>query len=159
MGKGKSFIVIGHERWGKSRTLIKLRGGNWRAPRKITIKGQNIFIRRMSNDDIPSRQIKPESYLKFVDKLDIKRKPLMILTLCPNFKDPNRCTEYILKKMYEKYELFFWIIKHKYGPNNNVVEPDDIDRLMKYGVGDIYSGKDEDDVRAKIFKKFIEKYI
>jgi hypothetical protein len=51
----KIVFVVGHERWGKSKTLRSLTNGNIHR-RRIIISGTEFYVRRMSNDD---KRLKP----------------------------------------------------------------------------------------------------
>jgi len=94
MSKGKAFVVVGHSNWGKSRTLRQLTGSKRKA--WIQIKDFRIFIRRMSNDDI-AKDLK-----EFLEKIDPNFKRIIIITLCPNFDDPDRRTKEILNLLKDK---------------------------------------------------------
>ena len=148
--KGKAFILVGHENWGKSQSLKSLTDNNHHV-RRIIINGKELLIRRMSNDD------QPESLLRRVKKIDPQRRTHVILTLCPNFHNPSRYTVNILNELAEKYELFFWVLKFKYATNKAISE-DEIKRLEQYGTVEVFgSGQAESKERVKGFKEFIEK--
>ncbi|MDZ7817093.1 MAG: hypothetical protein U5K55_00130 [Aliarcobacter sp.] len=62
----KIVFVVGHENWGKSKTLKSLTNGS-RYIKNYSINNINWFIRRnLSNDDYPDK------YYDFMDNLDIK---------------------------------------------------------------------------------------
>jgi len=105
MGMGKAFFVVGHEDWGKTRTINKIRKG---LKRYNSVLGNNFWIRGMSNDD------KAKQYLHFVNKLNRSEKPLLIAALCPNFHNKKRHTAEIINILKSKYELYFWVMLHKY---------------------------------------------
>lgn len=150
--KGKAFVLVGHENWGKSQTLKSLTDGN-RYVKRIDIIGRELLIRRMSNDD------KPESLVQFVKNLDPQQHTYLILTLCPNFHNPSRNTVNILSELAEKYELYFWVLKFKYAANQTVSD-DEIRRLEDYGEVEVFASKQPQSVeRAKEFKSFIKKRI
>jgi hypothetical protein len=150
--KGKAFVLVGHENWGKSQTLKSLTDDN-RYVKRINLDGRELFIRRMSNDD------KPESLVRFVKNLAPQHHSYVILTLCPNFHNSSRKTISILSQLAEKYELFFWVLKFKYEANQTVSD-DEIRRLEDYGEVEVFSSKQLQSIeRAKEFKSFIKKRI
>ena len=63
----------------------------------------------MSNDDIP------DSLRKLVNSLDSEATPRVIATLCPTFNDKNALPLLleILSTLKRKYELFFFVLRHK----------------------------------------------
>jgi hypothetical protein len=147
---GKAFVLVGHENWGKSRTLKSLTDDS-RYAKTISIDGRELFIRRMSNDDVP------ESLVRFVKNIDPQHYADVILTLCPNFHDPSRKTVSILAKLSEKYELFFWVLKFKYAANKTVSD-NEIKRLEEYGEVEVFASKQPQSTeRAKEFMAFIKK--
>ena len=148
--KGKAFILVGHENWGKSQTLKSLTDGS-RYVKRININGRELFIRRMSNDD------KPESLVRFVKNLNPQHDTYVILTLCPNFHDSKRKTLNILAELSQEYELYFWVLKYKYAANKTVSDVE-IRRLEEYGEVEVFASKQpESTERAKGLKKFIKK--
>jgi hypothetical protein len=150
MPKGKAFIVVGHSSWGKSRTLRQLTGSKRRA--WIQIRDVWIFIRRMSNDDIA------EDLRRFLDKIDPNVKKIIIITLCPNFDDPERKTKEILKLLKDKYTPSFFVLKRRYNANDEVSDKE-ITALKSVGVVEVINGKVEDTERARKFKQFVEDHL
>lgn len=150
MSKGKAFIVVGHSNWGKSRTLRQLTGSKRRS--WIQLKDVWIFIRRMSNDDIA------EDLLKFLEKIVPEEKNVIIITLCPNFADPERKTNEIIRILNDKYTPFFFVLKNRYS-NDAVVSEEEISTLKTVGFLEVLLGKVVDSERARSLKKFIEKHI
>lgn len=141
-------FVVGHESWGKSRTLSALTDGNYRQ-RRIVIKGVEFYIRRMSNDD------RPKSYVDFMTSISLTKTPQLIATLCPNFTRSNAKTEHVLRSLKEKgYSLYFWVIEHQHG-TSQVVTEDEIKRLRAFGYVEIFSQQAEASVRSMRFKKFV----
>uniref|UniRef100_B8HQM8 Uncharacterized protein n=1 Tax=Cyanothece sp. (strain PCC 7425 / ATCC 29141) TaxID=395961 RepID=B8HQM8_CYAP4 len=149
MKKGKAFVLVGHKQWGKSRTLKSLTNDS-RYVKKITINDQQLFIRRMSNDD------EPESLMQFVRKLNTQRCTNVILTLCPNFHDSSRHqTLSILDELSKKYELFFWILRFKYA-SDEMISDDEIRNLNKYGEVEVFTREQPQSTeRAEEFKAFV----
>ena len=150
MPKGKAFVIVGHSNWGKSRTIRQLTGSKRRA--WIQLKDVWIFIRRMSNDDIA------EDLRKFLDKIDPNVKKVIIITLCPNFADPDRKTKEILRLLKDKYTPFFFVLKRRYTTDSEVSD-DEISALESVGDVEVLKGKVEDAERARSFKRFIEQHI
>jgi hypothetical protein len=149
MKKGKAFILVGHENWGKSRTIYALTESNhvgW-----FTIHGTNFFIRRMSNDD------KPDELLEFIRKTFPVRKPYIIITLCPNFEKRWKNTTKIIGLLKEKYDLYFLIIKKKFIDDNEITQQE-IDNLSLQGIVEIIEERINDRSRAERLKAFILEY-
>ena len=146
MNDKKAFMVVGHENWGKSFTMNKIRNGK---KHSLEIKGIEFWARNMSNDD------DTEGFFKYVSKLNHIKRPYAILTLCANFNNEERLTRKSLDVLKNKYKLYFWVIQNSY-IGGRVVSPGEIDELKKYGDVEIYQGKENDEVRAKKFNKYIE---
>lgn len=147
MNKPIAVLIVGHADWGKSRTLRELTNGNFRQ-RRITIKGTEFFIRRMSNDD------DPEGFIIFVENLDATAKPQLLATFCPKFTATGRA-KYILQTLQnKKYKLYFFIIEHQYG-TDEVVTRDEIANLRQFGTVKIYSQRSESAERARALRTFI----
>ena len=151
MPKGKAFVVVGHSNWGKSRTLRQLTGSKRKA--WIRIKDFWIFIRRMSNDDIAKKDLK-----EFLEKIDPNVKKIIIITLCPNFDDPDRKTKEILNLLKDKYTPYFFVLKQRYGKKVEVLDKE-IDALKSIGGVEVIKGAVEDTERSRRLKQFIEKYL
>ena len=147
--RGKAFVIVGHEDWGKSFTINRIREKN---KRYCDLLGRIFWVRGMSNDD------KAKQYHDFIKKINPTRKPLIIATLCPNFNKHNRLTTKILDIMHEKYKIYFWVMRYKYKANDTVKE-EEISELRSYGIVNIYRGRGEDKVRAQEFKKHIVRFI
>jgi hypothetical protein len=141
-------FVVGHEDWGKSRTLRALTNGNT-YQRRITINEEEFYIRRMSNDD------QPDSYVLFMKSLDPSRYPYLIAALCPNFERKDAHTASILRTLKQKgYELFFWVIKHQYG-TSEVVTADQLSQLRGFGRVEVFQEVVEASARSRHFREFV----
>ncbi len=152
MSKGKAFVLVGHRNWGKSRTLKALADGSSHL-QTLTIKSHDFFIRRMSNDDVPEKL--PNRFTDFVENLDSDLYPYLIVTLCPNFTDALPKTKAVLQDLAKKYQLFFFVLRYKYGRDKEVPD-DEIERLKRFGEVKVFSTKNaEAEVRAKEFRAFI----
>jgi len=144
----KAVCLVGHEDWGKSETLYHLVGGS-RHKGWITINNLNVFVRHMSNDDIP------DSFIDFINNISTEIKPYIVVALCPNFKDPEAKTDYILKTIIKKgYGLHFWVLRYKYGSNYGITA-EEINELKKHGEVTVYSEKTEAEVRTTAFREYL----
>jgi hypothetical protein len=153
MEKGKAFVLVGHEQWGKTQTLIKLTGS--KNSRNINISGKDFKINRPSNDDISEQQRLPNHVIKFIAESFIYNVSQVIITLCPNFENPKRCTMPILEFLKYKYDIYFWVMRKKWG-TDEVIYQREIDELYDYGVVEIFEEKVRASIRAKAFRDFIE---
>jgi predicted ATP-dependent endonuclease of OLD family len=149
MAKGKAFVVVGHNNWGKSQTLRALTDGNWHI-KWTTIGGKDFKVKRMSNDDLPADHL--VNFLTEIDKKDI---PFIIITLCPAFGKKDRKTEKILKLLCAKYRAFFWVMKRK-ADTSEEIDNADIRKLRQFGKVEVFRDNAEPDVRARRFKRFIK---
>ena len=151
MAKGKAFLVVGHKRWGKSTTLKALTDGN-RFLRTWKIGSILFFVRRMSNDDIP------DSLIELVNSLDPETTPRVIATLCPTFNDKNALPALlkILDTLKRKYELFFFVLRHKCNNPSVTIPDDEIDRLERYGTVEQFRPEGARAHKiARFFKRFV----
>ena len=146
----KAFIIVGHSNWGKSRTLRQLTDSPRRA--RIEINGISIFVKRMSNDDIP------QSLINFLKKVDPNAKGIIIIALCPNFDDPSRKTEQILKLLKNKYTPYFFVLKKRYLHDEEVTHAE-IQALRSFGTVWVLEQRAEDSARANAFRTFIESHL
>src|SRR5713226_1293604 len=154
MPKGKAFLVVGHKNWGKSATLKALTGGS-RFERTWTIGKIQFFIRRMSNDDIP------RSLADFVNSLDPDIRPRVIATLCPTFNKRRSLPLLleILGTLRRKYQLFFFVLRHKCKNPKRTIPDDEIDKLERYGTVKIFSPEGaKPKAIARAFKIFVRRY-
>lgn len=144
----KIVFVVGHENWGKSKTLKALTDNN-RYIKNYKLGGHDWFIRRMSNDD------QPDGYYNFMDSLT---KSYLIAAFCPNFDDDRyKITVNLLSELKRKgYELYFWVLKTQFSSGDKMPS-NYIDKLRDFGTVEIYSQNCEADIRASELRKFIEK--
>jgi len=150
MPKGKAFVIVGHWNWGKSRTLRQLSDG--RRPGWIEIAGTRVFVKRMSNDDIP------KSLADFLKKIDPEIKVIIVIALCPNFHEPYAKTEAILKLLVAKYTPYFFVLKKCYSRSEEVTEAE-IRALRAIGTVEVFQRRAEDTVRAKALKHLIKSHL
>jgi hypothetical protein len=149
-------FVVGHSHWGKSRTLRALTDGNPHQ-RRITINGVEFYVRHMSNDD------DPQGYVHFMNGLDPNATRNLIAPLCPkfrrlkNFNNPLKVADPMLQGLQGKgYQLFFWVIKHKWGNPALLVAQDEISELQGHGSVQVFTQADaEDSLRATQFRAFV----
>jgi hypothetical protein len=151
MTKGKAFLVVGHKHWGKSTTLRALTGGN-RFLRTWKIGSTLFFVRRMSNDDIP------DSLIELVNSLDPKTTPRVIATLCPTFNDKKAVPALleILGTLKRKYELFFFVLRHKCDNPSVTIPDDEIDKLERYGTVEQFH---PEGARAQKIAQFFKRFV
>ena len=151
MSKGKAFIVVGHADWGKSDTLKALTNGS-RHKQKWDIGKVEVFIRRMSNDD------EEEKLEEFVKGLDQDETPYLVATLCPTFNMERRRPALlrILTVLRDKYNLFFFVLRHQ-GKNPDATIPrDDMAELDGYGTVHVFKAKGEKaETIARAFQVFV----
>lgn len=148
MSNKKIVFVVGHENWGKSKTL-KAFTDNSRYIQNYKLAGHEWFIRRMSNDD------QPDGFYNFMDSLT---KSYLIAAFCPNFDDDRyEITVNLLNELQNKgYELYFWVLKVQFSSGDNM-SGNYIDKLRDFGTVEVYSQNCEADTRASELRKFIEK--
>ena len=150
--KSSIVFVVGHENWGKSKTLRSLTNEDWRK-RHVKISGHEFFIRRMSNDD------QPKGYFDFMKSLSPEEKELLIAALCPNFERESAQTEEILNILKNKgYKLYFWVIECQFGTNEKI-KPEEISKLRSFGEVFVLATKESSDARAKKLKMYIEEKV
>ena len=123
-----AFILVGHSNWGKSQTL-KLLTDNNPYIRYWEINGKKFFIRRMSNDD------EAEGLLNFVRKLNPTKKPLLVLTLCPDFTNYKKRTLDILNVLHQNYRLFIYVLKYPSNPKRQSakISDEEIEQIRSHG--------------------------
>lgn len=154
MPKGKAFLVVGHKNWGKSTTLKSLTDGS-RYPRRWSIDSTEFFIRRMSNDDFP------ESLRDFINGLDPEVLPRVIATLCPTFNDKHSLPLLldVLATLKRKYDVFFFVLRHKCSNPRQTIPDDEIEKLERYGKVQVFSPEGaEPSVIARAFKQFVKQH-
>lgn len=148
MSKPVVVFLVGHANWGKSQTLAALTGGS-SYQRRITIKGHEFYIRRMSNDD------DPKGLIAFAERVVATEKPNLIVAFCPNFTEPKAKTQFILSTLKNKgYSMFFFVLEHQYGTTETITQPE-INQLKKAGAVEVYPLQKEAVVRAVAFQAFI----
>ena len=144
----KAFILVGHSNWGKSATLKAMTGGKPHI-HYHQIADKKFFIRRMSNDDFP------EEFRDFCESLDPDTKEYLLTTLCPDFDNQFKYTANSLIILKEKYDLSFFVLKHKYGSDRCVTDQE-MNSLEDYGPVYVYDKKSEAKDRAEAFKAYIQ---
>jgi hypothetical protein len=154
MVKGKAFLVVGHKNWGKSTTLKALTNGS-RFERRWKIGTTQFFIRRMSNDD------NPKDFLEFVNRCDPDATPRLVATLCPTFND-KRSLPLLLKTLGAlklRYELFFFVLRHKCQNPKRTIPDDEVENLERYGTVKIFPAEGaKPRAIARAFENFVMRY-
>jgi hypothetical protein len=153
-------LVVGHEHWGKSRTLRALTDSNSHQ-RRITINGVEFYVRHMSNDD------DPEGYIRFMNGLDPNVTRNLIAPLCPKFKklenynSATKVADGVLQNLHGNgYRLFFWVIEHKWADPAIVVTSQEISELRRHGTVELFTVvKAEASVRATAFRTFVSNVV
>ncbi len=148
MVRGKAFLVVGHKRWGKSRTLKSLTGENAHA-RRVSIAGHDLFVRRMSNDD------HPEKFHQFVSTLDSGSPEHVILAFCPVFDQGD--AEDVLRKLVERYDIFSFVIRHEFNGERKIL-PSEVTGLRKFGKVEIFEDRSEAPDRASALRAFVKRH-
>jgi hypothetical protein len=109
-------------------------------------------IKRMSNDDI--------DLTDFINDLDPAVTPHVILALCPTFDDKELPVQNLLTPMRRKYELFFFVLRHKCNNPKSTIPDDEIDRLGRYGTVQVLGSEgDKPQVIAEAFKSFVKRHV
>lgn len=137
----QAFFVVGHSNWGKSQTLRALTLRH--QVRYWSVGHRNFFIRRMSNDDYLDR------WADFVQQLDPKSVPYVIIALCPN-EDAIR----VLERLKGKYDLYFWVIRHSYG-DARMISSKEEQALRALGAVQVLEERHDSAGRADAFMKFV----
>lgn len=154
MQNRRAVFVVGHEHWGKTRTLRALMRIGVGEGRRVTIGDQEFLVRTTSNDDRPKR------YREFMASTEWF---YLVAALCPKFKkltnfdNPRKEVDETLQCLQQRgYRLFFWVIEHKWSDPSLVVEPDELSELRRYGTVEIFAGQRvEAEQRAGEFRDFV----
>jgi hypothetical protein len=157
--KKKVFIYVGHSNWGKSMALKVLTGGSSR--KKIAnISSHIVRVRKMSNDD------NGQGLLDWVIDIPRINYQRFIIAFCP--KSPpvsgEATTEQdigldILIELQKTNELFFFIQKEKFNNPTQQISQDEINWISNYGIVQILSGQNSNQIRATEFESFIKVHI
>jgi hypothetical protein len=146
-------FVVGHENWGKSRTLSGLKEICESRGRRLIIRDTEFLVRSMSNDD------KPDSYIDFMNSTS---RPAIIAALCPKFKklknyeDSRKSIDETLQFLRQRgYHLFFWVIEHQWAGTGRITQ-EEIEELRRNGVVEVFEGRNvESKSRARRFRAFV----
>jgi hypothetical protein len=147
----KVFLLVGHENFGKSRTLVKLTES--KNSQHIVIDNKWFALKRKSNDDIGKDLLK---YVKEV--LGNKNCKYILLCFCPDFKEPKKYSIQILETLRKECELYFFVLMKQFG-GNSVVSLNEIGELKKYGNVFQYEESDDANDRADALIKYIKENI
>jgi len=154
MQKGRAFFVVGRKNWGKSDTLEALTDGSphfrwWK------IKGNDFFIRRMSDDD------DPRAYEKFANDLDPESKPRVLAALCPGFVDRKQRSTLIevFRNLKRSYELFFFVLRNKGNNPAHIITDEEIEPFDRFGLVKVYRLEGATpEQRARALETFIKQH-
>jgi hypothetical protein len=143
MQRTGAVLVVGNRHWGKSTTLRALTGNTWGT---VSLPGiGKVFVRLMSNDD------EPDDYAAFIDGLDPKNKPFVIMAYCPENADNPR----LFKKLSKKYPVVAWVLEHKFGKSPRSISRDSLRYLSSDQVSWFNKRGAEATHRAASLEKFI----
>lgn len=151
----RAIFLVGHSNWGKSATLKYLLGnGNAIGSRQawLKIKGIDLFIRRMSNDDNAGL------LKKFASKVDENEKENIIVAFCPDFDDPDKHSSEILNIFSSKYDQLYFFVLESNWDGSDQVALSEINILRQYGNVKIESNTDYK-IRAREFRKYISQIL
>ena len=157
----KAFIYVGHSNWGKSFALKKITNNNNRV-KSCIINGQNIFVRKMSNDDDSGK------LLQFVKMIPLKWQKNFIIAYCPKHDNlvEGKITKeieeakVILEELNKSCELYFFVQEEKYNNPQMKISPEELKYLDQIGKQlFILNGQNPDITRAAAFEQFIQQYI
>jgi hypothetical protein len=146
--KPKMIFVVGHTDWGKSETLRYLVGDS-RHLSRVVWESIPLYVRHMSNDDVP------EVFYNFIEEADPVWKPCVVAPLCPNLPEAEPRLQRTLDSLKSKgYSLYFWVMVHQFNTELTVT-PQEIEWLRTHGLITLYSGKAEARERAETLKPYI----
>jgi hypothetical protein len=126
----KVFLLVGHENFGKSRTLIELTGSNNSKYEYEIVQGLCFWLSRKSNDDLGKNLLdKVKDYIE-------NGAEYMLLAFCPFFSenenDDSRYTRQILNTLRKTgYEIYAFILKDSWDGAQHI-ENDEINILRTY---------------------------
>lgn len=141
-------FLVGHENFGKSKTLKALTSGvvQYRYWKLGDIQYQ---IRRMSNDDLT------DQWKEYIDSFIASKGSDLIIAMCPDFRTREKATKSYLTKLSKNYRLRFFVLKYAYG-RSEMVKDEEIEQLREFGEVKLYEKKNtEASTRAKEFKAFV----
>ena len=141
-----AFVVVGHEDFGKTQTMLALKGPTYRYCKIIPINGIDYWTRTRSNDDIG------KEVLGALNKQKNNGRHIIIV-LCPNFTDPAKYTVDILNLLQAHYKIFFFVLKKQFGRSGEV-SVSEIAQLQGYGTVQICLPEDQA-IRATELTKLI----
>jgi hypothetical protein len=147
----KAFLLVGHENFGKSRTLVELTES--KNSLRTSIGNKDFALKRKSNDDIGEELL---NYVK--DILKNKDYEYLLACFCPNFTDSNKCSMKILETLKKECELYSFVLMKQFG-RNKFVSQDEIESLKKYSNVLRYSASEDARERADALAKYIKKNI
>jgi hypothetical protein len=150
MAKARVVFVVGHRHWGKSKTLSALAGMR----RYISLDSVEFFIRRMSNDD------KPSKFYKKMREVKPAYVPHLIVAFCPTLRHDSKARQCLAGLRHRGYGLSFWVMRQQQKPGTTgTITPEEIKSLKKYGRVKVFKGLAEKSARAKALRRFIREVV
>lgn len=151
-------FVVGHEDWGKSRTLRALIDVCHGQGKRINIDGTELFVRMMSNDD------KPKPYHEFMRSLS---KPYVIAALCPKFRslrnydDSAKAVDSTFEILQQHgYKFYFWVIEHKWQEEEMVITREELSELRRYGTVEVFERRGVESIqRARQLRSYVSNVV
>jgi hypothetical protein len=147
----KAFLLVGHENFGKSRTLVELTKS--RNSQHTLIENKYFALKRKSNDDIGKELL---NYVKGI--LANKDCEYLLLCFCPNFIDSKKCSEKILETLKKECQLYSFVLVKQFGTDKKVTQ-EEIENLKKYSNVFEYNESEDARDRADALVKYIKKNI
>ena len=148
MTRGKAFLVVGHSNWGKSFTLRALSGGTTK--KWIRIRGQRVFIRYMSNDDVPG------SFHRSVRGLDPAKKHYICIAFCPRVSDAP--TAKTIRALRSRYDIVSFVMAQAYNGEKRL-KPHEIGALKWLGDTRVLWERRSAPARARALRALIERHL
>jgi hypothetical protein len=148
----KAFILVGHENFGKSKTIVQLTGKKNSSFDDDIVKERSLFLFRKSNDD------KGEGLLTCLKGAIEKGAEYMLIASCPVFnrnETDNGNTREILKTLQESgYEIYAFILKESWNATQRI-EDADLAALKPYCQKTQEATSRDAQERAKELRQFI----
>jgi hypothetical protein len=148
MTEGKAFLVVGHENFGKSRTLDALVKGSRR--RRASISGRDLFIRSMSNDD------RPKSFHRWVGSISPEDKPYVVIAVCPRHRDLR--LNATLRKLKRSYTIVSFVLRRAY-ERDGTISAREIAWLRRFGRVTVFKQRAEAPQRAGALRALIRRHL
>ena len=145
MARARAILVVGHENWGKSRTLQALTGGQQRS---AMFGSTRVYVKRMSNDDDP---LQLEKYFRDLNPAVQTR---VLVAFCPKLAPPDTSARNLLAILQPGYDLLFWVQRDSY-PDQRVISPAELAAMRACGRVHVFPGRAADVQRGADLRRFI----